>query len=268
MKKSVLFFVIAGLTAMSAFGQKKETRSVSGFTGIDASCVFDITVTKGSTESLTIEADEELLPYVRSEVKNGVLCLCVENDACKNARNIRTLKASVVVKNLDRVSLSGACKLTANDLFTPDSFTGKCSGASNMTVNVNTGRLKIETSGAGKIQLKADVTENAQLSFSGSANAQMELKAGNVKIESSGSSSFDLAGSTKDFNVKTSGASKIKAEDFTAKNAKINSSGSSNVTIAVTDALNVSSSGSSSVSYKGTPTVKISSSGSSKIISN
>ena len=74
---------------------------MSGFTGINASSMFDITVSKGSAESLTIEADNDVLQYVRSEVKNGVLNLYVDGN--NRVRNIKVLKANIVMKNLDKV---------------------------------------------------------------------------------------------------------------------------------------------------------------------
>ena len=265
MKRVAIVLVIAGLTTISMFGQKKETRAVSGFTGIDASSVFDITVTKGSTESLTIEADENVMQYVRSEVRNGVLRLYLDRNAGRNTNNIKTLKASVVMKDLEKVSLSGASKLTAKDLFTPGSFTGDCSGVSNMTVNVSTGKLNIDASGASKIQLKATVTNGANLSFSGTSNTEMELKALNVKFDSSGASRINLTGSATDINIGISGTSRFQAEDFTVKSATVDSSGAGNLTIHVTDNLNVNSSGTSTVNYKGSPTITFNSSGASKI---
>ena len=265
MKRVAVILVIAGLTTISMFGQRKETRAVSGFTGIDASSVFDVTVTKGSAESLTIEADENVMQYVRSEVRNGVLRLYLDRSAEKNTRNIKTLKASVVMKDLDKVSLSGASKLTAKDLFTPNSFTGECSGVSSMTVNVSTGKLSIEASGASKIQLKANVTNDAKLSVSGTSNTEIELKALNIKFNSSGASKINLTGSAIDINIETSGTSRFQAGDFTVKSATVNSSGAGNVTIHVTDNLKVNSSGTSSVNYKGSPTITFNSSGASKI---
>ena len=263
MKRVVVFLVIAGATTMFAFGQKKETRAVSGFTGIEASSVFEITVTKGNAESLVIEADDAIMPQVRSEVRNGVLRLYLDRDAVRN--NIKTLKASIVMKDLDRVSLSGACKLTANDLFMPSSFTGDCSGVSNMTVNVNTSILSIEASGASKIQLKANVANDAKLSFSGTSNMQAEMKAQNVKFTSSGASKMNLTGSATDINIEISGTSRIKAEDFIVKNATVSSSGAGNVAIHVTDNLKVNSSGTSTVNYKGSPYITFNNSGASKI---
>ena len=265
MKKVAVFLVIAGLTTMFASGQKKETRQVSGFTGIDASSVFNITVTKGAAESLAIEADDAIMQYVRSEVKNGVLRLYIEKDAEKKVGNIKTLKATVVMKELDKVSLSGACKLTADDLFTSDSFKGDCSGASALSVNVNTGRLKIDASGASNIRINANVNGNADIDLSGASKLQAEMKANSVKFDSSGVSTIDLSGSATDVKIDMSGTSKFQAVDFKVKNANIKSSGTGNVTISVTDELNVSSSGASSINYKGSPVIKFNTSGTSKI---
>jgi cytoskeletal protein RodZ len=263
MKRVFLFLLIVGLPAMLAFSQKRETRSVPGFTGIDASSVFDITVTTGNTESLLIEADDNVMPYVRSEVKNGVLHLYLDNS--NNLKNIKVLKASVVMKKLDKVTLSGACKLTANDFFTSEKFKADCSGASNMTVNMKTGQLTIEISGACNIRIKANVTGDTYLNAAGASSIKGELIANNVTINSSGDCLIELTGSTADIKMDVSGVAKVNTGDFTAKAANINSSGISKVTINVTDALKVNSSGMSSVNYKGSPTLDISGSKFSKV---
>ena len=255
--------MIAGLMTTIAFSQKKENRSVSAFTGIDASGVFDITVTKGDTESLTIESDDEVMPYVRSEVRNGILHLYLDNG--NRLRNIKALRAFVVMKNLDKVTLSGACKLTANDLFSPDKFKADCSGASNMTVNVNTGQLNIETSGACNILIKANVTGDTNLDMSGTSKIRGELKATNVKFNSSGVCSVELTGSATDMKMDVSGASKIMTEDFLVKTATIKSSGSCKVAVNVTDVLKINSSGAASVDYKGSPTLEVNNSRAAKV---
>jgi len=263
MKRISLVFAIAGLTILFAFGQKKEIRSVSGFTGIDASSVFEITVTKGSVESLVVEADDDVMQYVRSEVRNGVLHLYLDKN--NRLKNIKTLKASVVMKNFDSASLSGACKLVANDLFTPDKFKGECSGASHLTVHINTGQLNIRGSGASKIQAKANVTGDATMNFSGASNVKLDLKAENVKFNSSGSCSADVSGSAKNFNIDASGSSNINAGDFTVETVSVKSSGSGKISVHATNDLNINSSGASTVKYKGAPAINVNSSGSSKV---
>ena len=221
-----VYLLIAGLTTTCTFGQKMDTRNVSDFTGIEASGKFDITVVKGDTESLTIEADDDVLPYVRSKVKEGELCLYVKKGIFRKIANSKSIKATIVMKNMKEVSLSDACKLTSNDLFTPKKFKGECSGTSSMSINVNAEKVSIECSDASLVDLK------------GSA----------VKIE-----------------IEMSGSSILRAEDFTARTADIETSGTSSVTINVTDVLKVEASKASQVYYKGSPVVKIESSGESKV---
>ncbi len=262
MKRVLLSIIFIGLT-LAAFCQKKETRPVSGFTAIDASSVFDITVTKGNTESLVIEADDEVMPYVRSEVRNNVLHLYLDNG--KKVNNVKILKAYVVMRNLEKVTLSGACKLTAKDLFTPDKFKSDCSGASSLYLNLKTNQLNVQMSGASKTELTADVANDAKVDVSGSSNMLLDLKATNVKFSSSGVCSVDLNGSASDIKIDVSGSSNIKAANFTVNSATVESSGTSNVALAVTKSLKVSSSGASTVSYKGSPTIDVNTSGASKI---
>lgn len=258
MKRVVLFLMVFGMATTFAFCQKKETRPVSGFTGIDASSVFDITVAKGNTESLTIEADNEVMPYVRSEVQNGVLHLYLDNK--KDIRDIKLLKATLVMKDLDNVSLSGACKLTAGDLFTPDKFKAGCSGASKLTVSLITKQLGVEMSGASQIQIKANVSGDTNINASGTSKIQGELKTGNINFDSSGACSIELTGSSTDMKVNSSGTSNLNAKNFPVKTATVEASGISKVTVNVIDALNVNSSGLSTVNYTGSSTIVLNSS--------
>ena len=249
MKRVLLFVICAGLATMFAFGQKKETRTVSDFTEINASSAFEITVSKGSAEALVIEADDDVMSQVRSEVRNCVLHLYLEDE--KKVKNVKTLKASVVMKNLCKVSLSGACKLTANDLFTPDRFKSDCSGASYLAVNLNTGELNIDASGANMIQMKANVTGNVKINVSGVSEVHGELNAANVNLHSSGVSTINIKGSAESLKIDVSGMSKIQTGNFKVKTAAVESSNFSVVTVNAAKTLNVNSSSKSSVKNKG-----------------
>ena len=261
--KRFVFIMILGLTTMLAFSQKRETRPVPSFTGIEASSVFDITVTKGNTESLVIEADEAAMPYIISEVQDGVLYLYFDNQ--EKLKNIIILKAHIVMKSLEQVTLSGASKLTANDLFISDKFTCACGGASMLSVNVNTGQLSIETSGACNIRIKANVTGDTHFDLSGTSKIQGELKAANVIFNSSGVCSVQLTGSAKNIEMDASGVSSITMKDFLAATAIIRASGSGNITVNVSDTLKVYSSGAATVYYKGAPSIEVHNSMAAKV---
>ncbi|HNY48615.1 MAG TPA: DUF2807 domain-containing protein, partial [Casimicrobium sp.] len=52
-----------------------ESRAVSTFTAIEASGVGNLKLRVGDADALKITADDNLLPKIKSEVKNGVLIL-------------------------------------------------------------------------------------------------------------------------------------------------------------------------------------------------
>ena len=52
---------------------KKEKRNASGYTGIELQGSMDVQIDYGSSNSITVEADENLLPYIETEVENGNL---------------------------------------------------------------------------------------------------------------------------------------------------------------------------------------------------
>jgi hypothetical protein len=227
MKKAVIFVMIFGLATMCAFGQKKETRLVSDFTGIYAVGGFDIKVEKGEAESLTIETSDEIMPYVRNEIKAGFLHLYISSDAPKKIRNnYKNIKIFIIMKDFEDVYASGSCTITATDLFTPKNFVTTFNGACVMNINVNTDMFMITASGACKI---------------------------------------DLTGSANELNINTSGTSVFNTGNFTVKTASINSSGSSDVTINATNTLQVNSSHTANIKYKGRPITTINSSGTTRV---
>jgi hypothetical protein len=249
MKKIILLIILSGM-ALAAAGQLTETRAVAAFTGIDASGVFDITVTKGAQESLVITADEKVMPNVRSNVRSGILKLYLD----KTVRNVRTLKAVVTVKELETVRLSGACKLSGREAFTPDKFYISLSGAASLRLTVKTGQLLLDAGGACKVALNA-AGGKIKFDLSGAVNVQSELTADHVTVDMSGSGRIELSGGAEHAAFDLSGVAKVRAANLAVKKAMVQSSGASNVEIYVTEMLNVHSSGASAVRYKGNPSM-------------
>src|SRR5688500_9858117 len=59
---------------------KTETRDVAEFTRIEATGSPNVTVTIGDKQSLTIEADDNILPLLTTEVKDGKLVIASEKN--------------------------------------------------------------------------------------------------------------------------------------------------------------------------------------------
>ena len=184
---------------------KSQNRSVSGFEGLDVSGGFEVHVTLGNTESVKIEADENLLNNIKTEVRSGVLH--IYNDGSLTTKN--TMKAFITLKELNSLDISGGVKVIGNSTFKPKSFKMDLSGASNIKLDLQTQNLSADMSGASKVVLtgKAD---KLWLNMSGASDVDAaSLEAKDVKVEASGASKVKVF-AKESLNIDASGASQIK----------------------------------------------------------
>ncbi|GHV26030.1 hypothetical protein FACS1894176_05940 [Bacteroidia bacterium] len=267
MKKTGLMMMMSICMVLTSCAQKVVNPNLKGLSGIDASSAFEITLTKGSSESLTIEADEEIKPFVRHEVKNGVLHLWVEKNKLKN---IKKLRAYVTMEKLSLLKLSGACQISGTDEFPSEGCKIDCSGASKINLQIKTDNLAIDLSGACNLQLGVQAA-NISLNASGASKVNISTPPSytytnesgkyttkaidKISIDCSGSSNIKLSGYAQLLNIDLSGASKIDAEQLNAKVAKIHTTGASKVKVGKIGDLKGSASGASGIQYSKSSTV-------------
>jgi len=142
----------------------RETRTVTGFTGIDVGGAGEVILIQGAEEGLTIEADDNLMSYIETTVENGRLKIHPKQ---VNLRSTKTLRYEIKIKQVDNVSLSGSHKVHADRL-----------KAENLTVSV---------SGSGKIEIPQLEANNLSIHISGSGNSQISGKVIKQSISVSGS---------------------------------------------------------------------------------
>jgi hypothetical protein len=171
-----VLLVLTGCSVVSGSGQvASETRQVSGFTGIELSGIGEVTLVQGDAESLTIEADDNVLPVLTSEVENSVLHLGTKPRTTVQTRN--PIRYRVTLKDLTSIELSGS---------------GSVSGA-NLQVNA----LRADISGSGTIDL-AGTADQQEVNVSGSGRYEAaELPSRSVTIEISGSGNATVAASAE-----------------------------------------------------------------------
>ncbi|MBA2493293.1 MAG: DUF2807 domain-containing protein [Acidobacteria bacterium] len=182
---------------------QSEKRNISGFSKIDAGGAVNVEVTAQKDFDVVVEADDNLLQYIKTEVSGETLKIFSEGRISS--------KTKVNVK----ISMP---ELTDLDI----------SGASNAVVaNIRTDSLQLEASGASKIKIDG-VVKSVQADASGASKIDAEsLQAENADVDSSGASSVTVS-PLNDLNADATGASSVY---YTGepKNVKQNSSGASSV---------------------------------------
>lgn len=180
-----------------------EKRDLNDFSGIDVSGAFEVEVVSQKDFRVEIEADDNLLSQIKTEVRNGILRISSEDDIkTKNSIRIR-----ISAPDIDRIEVSGATKFSLVDLKNDE--------------------LKLDISGVSKVKLSG-VTGNLSAEISGASHVDAEnLKAATATIEASGASHVEVNVS-EELVADASGASKINYSG-SPKNTRKNSSGVSSI---------------------------------------
>jgi hypothetical protein len=202
-----------------------EQRSLSNFDGVVSHGSFDITVSTGDSHTVNVEADENLLEYIETEVDGGTLRIKTKRGF--NLRPRSDIRITVTAPNFNELSSHGS------------------------------GNIK------GKNLLKA--TENAKLHLSGSGNIDVDIEAPAVDAEIAGSGNISVSGSAKEFSGTIHGSGDIRAVDMQSEQSKVEIAGSGNVEVFATNKLDIRIMGSGGVKYKGDAQVNTSIAGSGSV---
>lgn len=144
----------------------QEERSVRGFDKIEILGLGEITVELGEEESLTIEAEENLLPYLETYVSGNTLVIAVEEG--RTIIPTKPVNFHITVVALDEVDVSGLGNISLPDIET-DHFRIDISGAGNIDIDsVNADSLDVSMSGLGDLTVKEGQVSTQTVTISGS----------------------------------------------------------------------------------------------------
>jgi len=193
-----------------------ESREVSNYDAIELSYPAEVLIKQGTAESLQIEADDNLLPHLKTQVRNGKLEIFYRREDGKHVTPTKTVKITIVVKDLADVDFNSA------------------------------GELVIE-------KLK---TDNLDVSLSGAGNLNLEdIQVKGLGISLSGAGSMTASGSAEDLDMNISGFGDFKGADLHTQVALVNISGAGSATVWVNDDLTAGISGAGSIDYYGSASV-------------
>lgn len=167
-----------------------EERAVSNIERVSLEGLGDITLIQGKEEVLTVEADDNVLPYIETFMRGRELVLKIKDGY--SIRNKVTIRYTLQVKSINSVSISGAGNLTAEKL-SVDDLNLNVSGAGNMKVSdLQADDLRANASGSGNFDLKGKVnTQNITISGVGNYTAG-DLQSSEAEVTVSGSGNVTL----------------------------------------------------------------------------
>jgi hypothetical protein len=199
---------VIGQTVNLSGETSSEDRPVSGFTKVQLDGIGTLNITMGDTESLTVEADTNLLPHIITEVSGDTLIIRMQERVIP-INMITDVTYTLNAKSLDSVKLSGLGDINVSPLQT-DTMTVTQDGAGNITLDQLTAdRLDATMSGLGSMTVSGKVTQqNVTLSGAGSYQAgDLESESATVELSGLGSATVWVTGS---LDAELSGAGNLE----------------------------------------------------------
>jgi len=195
-----------------------ESRPVGGIRGVALAGSGVLTITVGQEEALTIRADDNLLEYIETEVRDGSLWIGPKRGV-KNLvlRPTESFRFDLTVRELGAIAVSGSGTVRAASLEAES--------------------MDIAVSGSGQVDIARLVAERVAAAISGSGDVTI---GGEVSVQS----------------VAISGSGEYRADELASRRAQCSISGSGDVTMWVEERLDVNVSGTGTVSYYGDPAVE------------
>lgn len=223
MKKSILLLTLLCFTISNAQKFKKIkgnekivtiTRTTTQYEKISAAGSFDVKLISGKEGNIAIKGDENLLEYIKTEVKDGTLLVYFEKGKNIQLNYNSTIEITIPFEKISKLNFTGSGNLSSSD-------------------SIN--------------------SENLDFTVAGSVNIKFESVSTNLKISKSGSGNLSVKGKTTNLEVNNAGSGNASLSDLTSENAVANQSGSGSVNLFCTKNLQAKSVGSGNIQYKGSP---------------
>lgn len=206
--------------------EKTEEREISGYTSLSGNGPISIDVNYGETNSISIEADENILPYIETKVNNGKLTVKVKDMI--TIKPIVPVKVHISMKNINSISQSGSGTIAGSGEFMNDGQTFfNVSGSGNINLHfAKFNQAKITMSGSGVLELQGDILQNLEVKQSGSGRINcMKAPCANVTAKLSGSGNLKV-NATNAISAQISGSGHIQyTGEATQVNTKVSGSG-------------------------------------------
>jgi hypothetical protein len=310
--RSLIFLVPSMMLFSSAYSQTfipvrgtgpaiDKKINVSDFKGIEVSSGIDVILVQGSSESLTLTAQDNLFEYITATVENGTLKIYSRN----NLRPTQPMKARITFKNISNLKVSGGGDTYSDTPVNVDALDVNISGGGDFSSVINSGILKFNLSGGGdaeiegktndynitvsgggdlKSKINAGITScrivgggdlylrneaqasEADIEISGGGDADIKMSTEKLKCSVSGGGDALISGKASVFDININGGGDADAKNLSSEITSFNVRGGSDIRVNASKELSGHISGGGDLYYSGNPAkVSVDAGGGSKV---
>ena len=191
--------------------QASRTYDYSGFSAIDVSGQWEVTVTQGTDWQVEVSYPEGLEDRIEVRLDGSTLDLGGSSRGWGwgGFGGRQRLTARITLPALEELDLSGASAVEVSG-FTGDELRIDASGAVHVEgTNGRFERLDLDVSGAGNIDLRGVSVRDARVDLSGATNVTLTMDGGELTGNISGAGNLMYYGDVREQSVRSSGFTSI-----------------------------------------------------------
>ncbi|UCG27122.1 MAG: DUF2807 domain-containing protein [Bacteroidales bacterium] len=213
--KLLTLFILFALT-LPTLGQQRPRVSGSGnvvtkdrdaayFNSVMVSTGIDLILSQGSTESIKVEADDNLHEYIVTEINGNTLKIYTD----ANIRDAEEMNVYVTMKDVEALSATSAGDISGKTVIKSDELTLTTSSAGDIKLEVEVSKLNCSLSSAGDMTISGTTDELvANLSSAGDLQAyDLTSRIADVSTSSSGDAKITV---TEKLKARASSAGDIQ----------------------------------------------------------
>jgi hypothetical protein len=184
-----------------------ETRPLSGFDEIELRGSANVFVSFGEVESVIVEADDNILPLVVTEVRRGKLVINLKPNTTITTKE--PIHVAITMKALKGVTLPGSGNITIAGL-EAKTIDLNLSGSGNITADGEADTVNVSMGGSGNIICSDLQARSAQVRLTGSGNISVFAEDA-LDVNLRGSGSVTYRGEPQHINTSIPGSGSVQA---------------------------------------------------------
>lgn len=182
-----------------------ENRFTASYEEVALAIPADVYIVQGEDEGITIEAQDNVLDVIETEVRHGELKLKFEDGVI--VKRFDPIKVYITTEDLSQITVSGSGNVYNDSPIVTNELRVRISGSGNVDLHdIDTPVMDAKISGSGKVYLEG-ITADLYLQISGSGDIY----------------AFNLLTETADVTISGSGKTEVTVAHYL--NAQISGSG-------------------------------------------
>jgi hypothetical protein len=227
----------------------RDERVIATVPALEVNGTITVDVHVGPATSLVVEADSNLLPFIRTELRGDRLVI----EKTRSFRTNNPVRVTYTVPRLASVRHDGSGHLSVQDLNGgPLVVEGRGSGSVLLTGRVSS--LDVSQNGSGSIDATTLQSGGGNLSLNGSGRIVAgRMQGERVTANLNGSGQLRVTGAVRNLAARSNGSGHLDLADLVSEQADLSSTGSGGMTANVRQSLVAQNGGSGGIRVYGNP---------------